>query len=115
MSTRQDELRRFAALRRRLNALQQDAYTTARVLENTDWRSGNQGAEFAALTSRSIAIDDEVADIEYLLDYYERTMANTQTMILTPQTVLVIAAVITTLFTAMTLAAGLLAGTFRVG
>lgn len=118
MDNRIGELRRFAALRRRLNALQQEAYTTARILEGTDWRTKDQVgqvAELQALTNRVQIIDDEINDIEYLLEYHERTMMQSGSLIVTPQTVAIISAMIMGLFLAMTLAAGLLAGAIRVG
>ena len=112
------DLRRFAAIRRRLHALQQESYSTARAVEATDWRtkdSVGQVAELQALTSRVQSIDDEMADIEYLLEYYERTMTQRDAMMMTPRTVATIAMLIIGIFVAMTLAAGLLAGSFRVG
>jgi hypothetical protein len=118
MATRQGELRRFAALRRHLNALQQESYTVARVLENTDWRSGNQTsrvAEFQSLTNRSDALDDEMADIEYLLDYYDRTMLASNALVLMPHTVALITAIVLIVFIAMTVAAGWLAGALNAG
>lgn len=118
MDNQKGDLRRFSALRRRLNALQQEAYTTARVLEGTDWRTKDQisqVAELQALTNRSQAINDELDDIEFLLEYYERTMLHANSLIVTPQTVVIISAMIMGLFLAMTLAAGLLAGAIRVG
>ncbi len=80
------DLRRFAALRRRLNVLQQESYTATRVLEVTDWR-GEHTAEVQASTLRLAALDDEISDIEYLLNYYERSMTQAAALIVTPQTV----------------------------
>ena len=109
-----DELRRFAAMRRRLNALQQESYTIMRVLDITDWR-GEHTAEVQASTVKLTTVEDEIADIEYLLDYYERTMVRSQSLIVTPQTVVMIAAIVLVAFVAMTVAAGLLAGAIRAG
>jgi hypothetical protein len=109
-----DELRRFSALRRRLNALQQESYTVARVIENTDWRGADHAAEVQAFTNRASILDDEIADIEYLMDYYERTMRRANAMILAPNTVVLIATIVVVLFMAMTVAAGVLAGAINV-
>lgn len=111
---RMDQLRRFAAMRRRHNALQQEQYTVARVIENNDWR-GDHAAELQAHTARLATIEDEIADIDYLLDYYERTMIRSQSMIVAPHTVALIAAIVVAVFVAMTLAAGVLAGAIHVG
>ena len=107
------DLRRFAALRRRLNALQQESYTVERMLEITDWR-GEHTAEVQASTLRMAALDDEIGDIEYLLDYYERSMTQAQSLIVTPQTVALITAIVLTIFVLMTLVAGVLAGAINV-
>lgn len=107
------DLRRFAALRRRLNALQQESYTVGRVLEVTDWR-GEHTAEVQASTLKLTTLDDEIADIEYLLDYYERSMTQAQSLIVTPQTVALITAIVLTIFVLMTMVAGVLAGAINV-
>jgi hypothetical protein len=108
-----DELRRCSALRRRLNALQQESYTVARVMENTDWRGSDHAAEVQAYTNRASLLDDEIADIEFLLDYYERTMLRSQSLIVAPETVMLIAAIVLATFMAMTIAAGIMAGAFN--
>lgn len=110
-----DELRRFAALRRRLNGLQQEAYTLSKVLDVTDWRGNDHGAELQAHTLQREAIEDEMADIEFLLSFYERTMQNRQSLIVSPYTVLLILAIVVAMFVSTTLAAGILAGVIRVG
>jgi hypothetical protein len=107
------DLRRFAALRRRLNALQQESYTVGRVLEVTDWR-GEHTAEVQASTLKLTTLDDEIADIEYLLDYYERSMTQAQSLIVSPQTVALITAIVLTIFVLMTMVAGVLAGAINV-
>lgn len=110
-----DELRRFAALRRRLTALQQEAYTLSRVLDVTDWRGNDHGAELQARTLQLATVEDEMADIEFLLSYYERTMLNAKSLIVAPQTVLLITSIVLAVFVLMTIAAGVLAGAIRVG
>lgn len=110
-----DQLRRFAAMRRRLNALQQEQYTTSRVIEVNDWRIGDHTAELQAHTARLATIEDEIADIDFLLDFYERTMTQAQSMVVAPHTVALIAAIVVVVFVAMTVAAGVLAGAIRVG
>jgi hypothetical protein len=107
------DLRRFAALRRRLNALQQESYTVGRVLEVTDWR-GEHTAEVQASTLKLTSLDDEIADIEYLLDYYERSMTQAQSLIVSPQTVALITAIVLAVFVLMTMVAGVLAGAINV-
>jgi hypothetical protein len=107
------DLRRFAALRRRLNALQQESYTVNRIMENTDWR-GDHAAEVHANTMRLTSLDDEIADIEYLLEYYERSMTQAQALVVTPQTVVLITAIVMAIFVFMTVAAGVLAGAINV-
>jgi hypothetical protein len=107
------DLRRFAALRRRLNALQQESYTVGRVLEVTDWR-GEHTAEVQASTLKLTTLDDEIADIEYLLDYYERSMTQAQSLIVSPQTVALITAIVLAVFVLMTMVAGVLAGAINV-
>ena len=102
------EQRRFTALRRRLNALQQEAYTVARVVENTDWRN-RAAAELASLESRQIILEDEAADIEYLIDLYDEC-AHQQPLVVTPQTVATVALIIVIVFVLMTVAAGTMAG-----
>lgn len=108
-----DELRRFSALRRRLNALQQESYTVARVMENTDWRGADHAAEVQAYTNRATLLDDEIADIDFLLDYYERTMLRSQALIVAPETIMLITAIVLATFLAMTIAAGIMAGAFN--
>ena len=108
-----DQLRRFAAMRRRLNALQQEQYTTSRVIEVNDWRHSDT-AELQAHTARLATIEDEIADIDFLLDFYERTMLQSQSMIVAPHTVALIAAIVVAVFVAMTVAAGVLAGAIHV-
>ena len=103
------DLRRFAALRRRLNALQQESYTITRVIEVTDWRNDHT-AEVQASTLRMAALDDEIGDIEYLLNYYERTMMQAAALIVTPKTVGLVTAIVLAIFMVMTLIAGVLAG-----
>lgn len=110
-----DDLRRFSALRRRLNALQQESYTVSRILDITDWRGADHVAEVQASTTKQEQLDAEIGDIEYLLDYYERTMRGRQSLIVSPYTVLLILAIVVGLFVSTTLAAGILAGVIRVG
>lgn len=110
-----DQLRRFAAMRRRLNTLQQEQYTVSRVLEISDWRGDDHTAELQAHTARLATIEDEIADIDYLLGYYERTMTQSQSLFVTPHTVAVVAAIIIATFVLLTVAAGLLAGSIHAG
>jgi hypothetical protein len=100
--------RRFTALRRRLTALEQEAYTTARVIENTDWRD-RATAELASFEARRTVLEDEAADIEYLINLYEECM-HKQPLVVTPQTVATVALIIVIVFISMTLAAGTMAG-----
>ena len=108
-----DQPRRFVALRRRVNALQQEQYTIARVIENTDWR-GDHSSELSSNQARLITIEDEISDIEFLFHAYELNMERTQAMILMPQTAALIAAIVLITFVLMTIAASWLAGTFNV-
>lgn len=110
-----DQLRRFAAMRRRLNALQQEQYTVSRVLEISDWRGDDHSAELQAHTARLATIEDEIADIDFLLGYYERTMTQSQSLMVAPHTVALIAAIVVAVFIVMTVAAGVLAGVIHVG
>jgi hypothetical protein len=110
-----DELRRFAALRRRLVALEQECYTLSRVMDVTDWRGAEHGFELQAHTAKLVTVEDEMADIEYLLSHYERSVAASKAMIVTPKTVLFIAALVLVMFVLMTVTAGLFAGAFRGG
>ena len=110
-----DELRRFSALRRRLVALEQEGYTLSRVLEVTDWRGNEHGADLQAHSAKLVTVEDEMADIEYLLAYYERNMIRGQAMIVTPKKVLLITAIVLAIFAMMTVSAGVLAGALRVG
>jgi hypothetical protein len=104
------EQRRFTALRRRLTALEQEAYTTARVIENTDWRD-RATAELASFEARRTVLEDEAADIEYLIELYNE-YTHKQPLIVTPQTVATVALLIVLVFIGMTLAAGTMAGVF---
>ena len=110
-----DDLRRFSALRRRLNALQQESYTVSRILDITDWRGADHMAEVQASTAKQQSLDAEIGEIEYLLDFYERTMQSRQSLIVSPYTVLLVLAIVIALFVSTTLAAGVLAGAIRVG
>ena len=110
-----DQLRRFAAMRRRLNTLQQEQYTVSRVLEISDWRGDDHTAELQAHTARLATIEDEIADIDYLLGYYERTMTQSQALMVAPHKVALIAVIVVAVFVAMTVAAGVLAGAINVG
>ena len=100
--------RRFTALRRRLTALEQEAYTTALVIENTDWRD-RATAELASFEARRTILEDEAADIEYLINLYEECM-HKQPLVVTPQTVAMVALIIIIVFISMTLAASTMAG-----
>ncbi len=110
-----DQIRRFAALRRRLNSLQHEQYTLTQVLEVTDWRQADHTAELQSLQTQLAAIEAEIADIEFLLHYYEHCMDKPQALFVTPHTVAVVAAIIIATFVLLTVAAGLLAGSIHAG
>lgn len=109
-----DELRRFSALRRRLNALQQESYTIEKILDVTDWRGVEHLAEVQASTARQKALEEEIGELEYVLEFYEHSMRSRQALIISPYTVLMILAIVLALFVLTTLAAGVMAGAIRV-
>ena len=110
-----DQFRRFAATRRRLNSLQHEQYTLSQVLEVTDWRGGEHAAELQSLQAQLATVEAEISDIESLLHFYEQSMDKPQALVVTPHTVVVVAAIIIATFVLLTMAAGLLAGTIHAG